>query len=51
MQTHNVGNTAESHLAEIGGELLDGSGFENELPDSNFNAELITAGGPNPRED
>lgn len=51
MQIHTVLNTAESRLAQIGGEYLAGSGFENELPDSGFSADVVTAAESHARED
>jgi hypothetical protein len=36
MQTHTVLDDAEAGLAGIGGEILAGSGFENEDPDNDF---------------
>jgi len=38
-------------MAEIGGEVLVGSGFENEDPDSNFAADVVTPVPTNQRED
>ena len=51
MQIHKVLNNAEVVLAGIGGELLAGSGFENEDPDTDFTADIVTAIAANQRED
>jgi hypothetical protein len=36
-------DNAEADLAGIGGEVLAGSGFENEDPDMDFAADVVTA--------
>jgi len=51
MQTHPVLDTAGADLAGVGGEVLAGSGFENEDPDTAFAADVITAVAANQRED
>ena len=51
MQIHTFLDTAEADLAGIGGEVLAGSGFENEDPDTDFAAEVVTAVAANQRED
>ncbi len=51
MQTHKVLDNAEADLAGIGGEVLAGSGFENEDPDTDFAADVITPMAANQRED
>jgi hypothetical protein len=51
MQIHIVLDNAKAGLAEIGGEFLTGSGFENEEPESDFAADVITVIAANPRED
>jgi hypothetical protein len=51
MQIHTFLNTAEADLAGIGGEVLAGSGFETEDPDTNFVADVVTATAANQRED
>ena len=51
MQIHTFLDTAEADLAGIGGEVLAGSGFENEDPETDFAAEVITAVAANQRED
>jgi hypothetical protein len=51
MQIHTVLDNAEAVLAEIGGEVLAASGFENEDPDSDFAADAITPIAANQRED
>jgi hypothetical protein len=51
MQIHIVLDNAKAGLAEIGGEPLTGSGFENEEPESDFDADIITFIAANPRED
>ena len=51
MQIHTVLDNAEAVLAELGGEVLAGSGFENEDPDTDFAADVITVFAANPRED
>ena len=51
MQIHKVLDNAEADLAGIGGEVLAGSGFENEDPDTDFAADVITAVAANQRED
>jgi hypothetical protein len=51
MQIHKVLDNAEADLAGIGGEVLAGSGFENEDPDTDFAADLVTPIAANQRED
>jgi hypothetical protein len=51
MQIHTVLDNAEAGLAGIGGEFLAGSGFENEDPDTDFVADVITPMAANQRED
>jgi len=51
MQIPIVLDNAKAGLAEIGGEFLTGSGFENEEPESDFAADVITVIAANPRED
>ena len=51
MQTHEVLDNAEADLAVIGGEVLAGSGFENEDPETDFAADVVTAIAANQRED
>jgi len=41
MQIHKFLNNAEPDLAGIGGEVLAGSGFENEDPDTDFAADVV----------
>jgi hypothetical protein len=51
MQIHTFLDTAEADLAGIGGEVLAGSGFENEDPEIDFAADVVTATAANQRED
>jgi hypothetical protein len=51
MQIHKLLGSAEPDLAGIGGEVLAGSGFENEDPDTDFAADVVTAIAANQRED
>ena len=51
MQIHTFLDNAEADLAGIGGEVLAGSGFENEDSETDFAAEVVTAIAANPRED
>jgi len=51
MQIHKTLDNAEADLARIGGEALAGSGFENEEPDTDFAADVITGIAANQRED
>ena len=51
MQNHTFLDTAEADLAGIGGEVLAGSGFESEDPDTDFAADIVTAIAANQRED
>ncbi len=51
MQIHTILDNAEAVLAEIGGEVLAGSGFENEDPDTDFAADVVTPIAANQRED
>ena len=50
MQIHTFLDTAEADLAGIGGEVLAGSGFENEDPETDFAADVVTAVAANQRE-
>jgi len=51
MQIHTVLDSAEAVVAEIGGEVLAGSGFENEDPDSDFAEDVVTPIAAYQRED
>ena len=51
MQIHTFLDTTEANLAGIGGEVLAGSGFENQDPDTGFAADVVTAIAANQRED
>jgi hypothetical protein len=51
MQIHTVLDNAEVVLAGIGGEVLVGSGFEDEDPDTDFAADVVTSIAANQRED
>ncbi len=51
MLIHNFLDNAEVDLAGIGGEVLAGSGFENEDPDTDFAADVVTAIAAKQRED
>ena len=51
MQIHKLLDNAEADLTGIGGEVLAGSGFENEDPDTDFTADVVTAIAANQRED
>ena len=51
MQIHTFLDTAGADLDGIGGEVLAGSGFENEDPDTDFAADVVTATAANQRED
>jgi hypothetical protein len=51
MQIHKILDNAEADLAGIGGEVLAGSGFENEDPEADFAADVVTAIAANQRED
>ncbi len=51
MQIHTVLENAEVVLAEIGGEVLAGSGFESEFPDTDFATEVGAPIAANQRED
>ena len=51
MQIHTFLDTAEADLAGIGGEVLAGSGFENEDPDTSVAADVVTPIAANQRED
>jgi hypothetical protein len=44
-------DNTEADLAWIGGEVLAGSGFEKEDPETDFVAEVVTATVANQRED
>jgi hypothetical protein len=51
MQIHTFFDTAEADLAGIGGEVLAGSGFENEDPETDFAVDVVAANAANKRED
>ena len=51
MQIHTFLETAEADVAGIGGEVLAGSGFENEDPETDFAADVVTVVAANQRED
>jgi len=51
MQIHTFFDTAEADLAGIGREDLAGSGFENEDPETDFVADVVTAIPSNQREE
>jgi hypothetical protein len=51
MQIHKSSDNAEAVLARIGGEVLAGSGFENDDPDTDFAADVVTAIAAIQRED
>ncbi len=51
MQIHTFLDTAEADLGGIGGEVLAGSGFENEDPETDFAEDVVTAIAANQRED
>lgn len=51
MQIHTFFDPAEVRLAGIGGEILAGSGFENEDPDTDFVSDEFTDIAASPRED
>jgi len=51
MQIHTFLETAEADLAGVGGEVLAGSGFENEDPETDFAADVVTVIAANQRED
>ena len=51
MQIHTFLDTAEAELAGIGGEVLAGSGFENEDPETDFATDVVTVIAANQRED
>jgi hypothetical protein len=51
MQIHKFLDNAEADLAGIGGDVLAGSGFENEDPDTEFAADVVTAIAAKKRED
>ncbi len=51
MQTHTVLDPSEAGLGGIGGELLAGSGFENEDPDTDFASDEFTLISASARED
>ena len=51
MQIHTILDNPEAVLAEIGGEVLTGSGFENEDPDSDFATDVVASIAANQRED
>ena len=51
MQIHTFLDSAETDLTGIGGEVLAGSGFENEDPETDFAANVVTAIAANQRED
>jgi hypothetical protein len=51
MQIHKTLDNTEADLAETGREVLAGSGFENEDPETDFAADVVTAVAANERED
>jgi hypothetical protein len=51
MQIHKTLDNADADLARIGGEVLVGSGFENEDSDTDFAADVVTPIAANQRED
>ena len=51
MQIHIVLDNPEAVLGEIGGEVLAGSGFENEDSDTDFASDVVTPLAANQRED
>ncbi len=51
MHIHNVLDTDEAGLAEVGGEFLAASAFENEHPDTEILADEITVVAANAKED
>jgi hypothetical protein len=51
MQIHKLLDNAEADLAGIGGDVLAGSGFENEDPETDFAADVVTAIAAKQRED
>ena len=50
MQIHTFLDSAEADLVGIGGEVLAGSGFENENPEIDFATDVVTAIVANQRE-
>lgn len=51
MQIYRILDNADADLAEIGGEVLADSGFENEDPDTDFVPDVITPTAANQRGD
>jgi hypothetical protein len=51
MQIHTVLDNDEADLAGIDGEVLAGSGFENEDPETDFDAGVVSIIVANQRED
>jgi hypothetical protein len=51
MQIHTVLDNDEADLAGIGGEVLAGSDFENEDPDTDFAADVVAVIAADQRED
>jgi hypothetical protein len=51
MQIDKLLDNAEASLAGIGGEVLAGSGFENEDPNTDFAADIVPAIAEHQRED
>ena len=51
MQIHTVLDNTEAVMAEVGGEVLAGSGFENEDPDTDFASDEFAVIAASPRED
>jgi hypothetical protein len=51
MQIHKVLDNVDAVVAEIGGEVLAGSGFENEDPETDFAVDAVTVIAANQRED
>ena len=51
MQFHRVLHNSDADLAGIGGEVLAGSGFEHEDPDTDFTTDVVAPLAANQRED
>jgi hypothetical protein len=51
MQIHKVLDNDGADLVRIGGDVLAGSGFEDEDPETDFAADVVTAIAENQRED
>jgi hypothetical protein len=51
MQIHKILDNAEAELVGVGGEVLAGSGVENEDPATDFAADVVSAIAANQRED